>query len=249
MVDITSRKNEKAVHMKKLGSSKEYRRISREFLCDGIKLLEEAIKSGADIRQVFLCGDIQIEIPKGVKVFSVTREVIEAVSPLKTPQPVVFSVGMAQKDLQGDIKKSIILENIQDPGNVGTVIRTANAFGIKDVILTGACADPWSPKAVRATMGAAFRQRIREMTLDEIACAGKEVPIYGAALSQKARDVREIDLSECAVAIGSEGRGLTRELLSICSGELIIPMRPECESLNAAAAASIIMWKMAGENL
>ncbi len=248
-MDITSRKNEKAVHMKKLGVSKEYRRISGEFLCDGVKLLEEAVKSGADIRQVFLCGDIQVEIPESARVFTVTKEVLEAVSPLKTPQPVVFSVGMARENLSGDIKNSIILENMQDPGNVGTVIRTANAFHIKDVILTGACADPWSPKAVRATMGAVFRQRIREMTLEELESAGREVPIYGAALSRNARDIRDVELGGCAVAIGSEGRGLTRELLSICSGELIIPMSPGCESLNAAAAASIIMWEMTGKQL
>ncbi len=249
-MDITSRKNERAVHMKKLGTSKEYRRISGEFLCDGTKLLEEALGCGADIRQIFVCDDIDVKLPDGVRVFSVTREVIEAVSPLKTPQNVVFSVGF--NGMEGEdsaIDGSIILENIQDPGNVGTIIRTANAFGIRRVALVGACADPWGPKAVRASMGAIFRQDIREYTVEELSRESARTPVYGAALSDKARDMREIDLAGCAVAVGSEGSGLTGELLGICSGEIIIPMRPGSESLNAATAASIIMWEMAKGSL
>ena len=248
-MDITSRKNEKAVHMKKLGSSKEYRRICGEFLCDGGKLLQEAVKWKAGIRWVFTCGDVPEGLPEGARVFQVTREVIEAVSPLKTPQDVVFSVAMPERHEACGLSGAVILENMQDPGNVGTMIRTANAFGIDTVVLVGSCADPWSAKTVRASMGAVFRQRIAELTHEELRGMRGDVPIIGAALRRDARDLREADLAGCAVAIGNEGGGLTEELLSMCSGSVIIPMRPECESLNAAAAAAVIMWEMSRDRI
>jgi TrmH family RNA methyltransferase len=147
----------------------------------------------------------------------------------------------------GALSNAIVLENVQDPGNVGTVIRTANAFRIDAVILTGACADLYQPKTVRATMGAIFRQKVlrieREYLGDFLRDQG--LPLYGAALSDQAQDLRGLPLQHVAVAIGSEGQGLSRELLALCDGELIIPMNPDSESLNAAVAASIVMWEMA----
>ena len=147
----------------------------------------------------------------------------------------------------GRLDNAIVLENVQDPGNVGTVIRTANALNIGTVILTGACADLYQPKTVRATMGAFFRQNVirleREYLSDFLHDQG--LPLYGAALSDKACDLRGLSLKHAAVAIGSEGQGLSEELLRLCDGELIIPMNPDSESLNAAVAASIVMWEMA----
>ena len=149
------------------------------------------------------------------------------------------------------LKNAIVLESVQDPGNVGTVIRTANAFGVDAVILTGVCADLYNPKTVRATMGAIFRQRVLELPLAELRAALDEngLPLYGAALSETARDFREIPLDKAAVAVGSEGNGLSTELLAICDGQLIIPMRPDSESLNAGVAASVIMWEMSRGSL
>ncbi|MGM9522126.1 MAG: TrmH family RNA methyltransferase [Oscillospiraceae bacterium] len=235
--------------MKKLGASREYRRLCGEFLCDGRKLLEEAVKWHAQVRWVFTCGDIPEDLPESARVFTVSREVIEAVSPLKTPQDIVFSVGMPEAEHCPRISGAVILENMQDPGNVGTMIRTANAFGIKNVVLVGACADPWSAKTVRATMGAIFRQHISEMSIDELRAKSQDTPVIGAALSDDAGDLRKMELTGCAVAIGNEGNGLSDELLSLCAGRLIIPMRPECESLNAAAAAAVIMWEMARNSI
>lgn len=146
----------------------------------------------------------------------------------------------------GDIRRAVLLENVQDPGNVGTVIRTAAALGVDTVILCGACADVYSPKTARATMGAIFRERIIHLDIDSAAelLHGCGMSLYGAALSERAADIRTTDLKNAAVAIGSEGRGLSRELLALCDGELIIPMTRGSESLNAAAAASVVMWEM-----
>ncbi len=119
-------------------------------------------------------------------------------------------------------------------------------MGTDVVILVGDCADLYNPKTVRATMGGIFRQAVVELDLEELKyyVNQNKLRLYGAALSDGAENIRNIDMSQIAVAIGSEGRGLTKELLEICDGQLIIPMRPDCESLNAAVAASIVMWEM-----
>lgn len=247
--DITSRKNPRVRHLKTLGESAAYRRQSGEYLCDGLKLLEEAVKWGADVREVLTDDKIPFELPRFTRVYSAPREIVDAASPMKTPQGVVFSVGMPKDRVDMELRGAVILENIQDPGNVGTVLRTANAFGIPAVYLVGECADLYNPKTVRATMGAIFRQRVAELTLEELRELSKVTPVYGAALRKDAVDIRKLDLSGAAVAIGNEGSGLSEELLELCAGTVIIPMSPRCESLNAAVAASVAMWEMSRDRL
>jgi TrmH family RNA methyltransferase len=229
--------------MKKLGQSREYRRECGEFLCDGKKLLDEALKNGAQVTCVFTVQEI--DIPTDTPSYLVPQELIDSVSPMKSPQNVLFSCRMPEPADLSSGGRHIVLENIQDPGNVGTVIRTAGAFYIDSVILVGACADPYNPKTVRATMGAIFRQKVIETDydgLDELKMSG--VKLYGAYLGENCRDVRDADLNSSAVCIGSEGRGLTEKLLNMCDENIIIPMNPLCESLNAAVAASVMMWEM-----
>lgn len=244
---IKSRKNEKIVHMKKLGSSASYRRETGETLCDGVKLLREALGHGVEV--IAVLTSTEVSVPDNVKVYQVERELIEYVSPMKTPQDVLFSCKTPDLADKGDIKNAIILENIQDPGNVGTMIRTANAFSVDTVILTGDCADPFSPKTIRASMGASFRQKMVRMDMDEIAYLKEKMPIYGAALSDRSVDIGSVSLRNSAVVIGNEGSGLTVEMLELCSGEIIIPMNPDCESLNAGAAAAVVMWEMRRANV
>lgn len=145
------------------------------------------------------------------------------------------------------LRHVIVLEGVQDPGNVGTVIRTANALGMDTVVLTGACADLYSPKTVRAAMGALFRQPVLTCTQDELVqlLNANGLKLYSAALTDTAQDLRRVPLSPAAVAIGSEGRGLSAQLLSQCDGQIIIPMQPGAESLNAAVAAAVVMWEIA----
>lgn len=247
MNEITSRKNPLIIHMKKLGADSDYRHQCGEFLCDGNKLLMEAVQNGADITAVLFSGDAPDCLPGSTPAYVVPYDIIESVSPLKAPQEVLFSCRMQVTN--GTLPVSgfhIILDGIQDPGNVGTVLRTAGAFNIDSVILTGGCADPYNPKTIRATMGAIFRQPIFEIEYDGIrALKGSGLKIYGAALSDESRDVRDVSFCNAAVAIGSEGRGLSQALLDLCDEKIIIPMAPACESLNAAVAASIIMWESA----
>jgi TrmH family RNA methyltransferase len=139
----------------------------------------------------------------------------------------------------------LLLDGIQDPGNVGTILRTADALEIPVVLLEG-CADPYSHKVVRSSMGAVFRTGVAEASWEQVAAACKKagIPVAVTALSDRAEDIRKAELNRCAVVIGSEGQGVRKEILSSADMELIIPMNERCESLNAAIAAAIVMWQM-----
>lgn len=139
----------------------------------------------------------------------------------------------------------LLLDGIQDPGNIGTILRTADALEVPVVLLEG-CADPYSHKVVRASMGAVFRMPVIQSTWAQVqsACKDAQIPVAVTALTDRAKDIRQADLSRMAVVIGSEGRGVRREILEAADAELIIPMNPRCESLNAAIAASIVMWEL-----
>lgn len=247
---LTSRKNRIISHFKSLSLDGAYRRETGEFVCDGEKLLIDALEAHAEVKCVLWGGEPSFELSGEVEQYSCSLELMQSISPLKNSRGPVFSVKIRRdvdlSEKRSQVKNAIILENVQDPGNVGTVIRTANALGIGIVILVGDCADLYSPKTVRASMGGIFRQTVSEMSIEELRNYVNQnvLRLYGAALSDKAEDIRRVDMSSLAVAVGSEGRGLTSELLEICEGQLIIPMQPNCESLNAAVAASIIMWEL-----
>ena len=139
----------------------------------------------------------------------------------------------------------IVLHHPSDSGNLGTILRTADALEIP-VILSSGCADPYSAKTVRASMGAIFRTPPQmgepQAVLD--ACRAQKIPLAVTALSHQAVDIRQGNPAECAVVIGSEGRGVSAAFLQAAQRQLIIPMHPRCESLNAAIAAAIVMWQM-----
>ena len=245
---ISSRKNPYIVKLRSLASDGDFRRAEGEYLCDGLKLLREALDKGAEVCSVLWRGEAQA-LPEleNVRQYVAPDELFDYASPMKNSPGPVFTVKMPKMSAAENINRAILLENVQDPGNVGTIIRTAAAMGVDTVILCGACADVYSPKTARATMGAIFRERIIRLTAAEAAALARKncLHLYGAALSERAADIRETDLSRAIVAIGSEGRGLSGELLSLCDGELIIPMAPGSESLNAAVAGSIVLWEMA----
>ncbi len=247
MEKITSRKNNIIVHLKKLSADAKYRDESGEFVCDGIKTLKEAVAAGMKIKTVLFKGAPLTldDIPDGCDAYYAPDDLFDYASPLKNCPGPLFTAEQKHGDT-ATIKNAVVLENLQDPGNVGTVIRTANAFGVDAVILVGDCADLYNPKTVRATMGAIFRQRVLKLSRSELKnlCDAQGIKLYGAALSDTAKDIRELSLCNTAVAIGSEGRGLSKDFLDICDGELIIPMMPCSESLNAAVAAAVAMWEM-----
>ena len=175
----------------------------------------------------------------------VSPELLEYAADTETPQGLLFTcqIPPAPKRLPGG--RLLVLDGVQDPGNVGTILRTADAFGADGVVLLSGCADPWSPKVVRATMGACFRLPVLSCRPEELTAmlAEEKIPLYATALREDTLDIREVPLSRAAVVIGSEGKGVSEQVLSLCEKTLKIPMRERCESLNAAMAAGIVLWE------
>ncbi len=249
MEQISSRSNPLCVRMKKLSSSRAYREETGEFFCDSPKLLHEAVRWGAEITCVMCTGPEPPEpLPPGTRAVQVTQSVMDAVSPMRTPQGVVFSCRLPEETLPETLegRHYLVLDAVQDPGNVGTILRTADAFDCDGVFLLPGCADLYHPKTLRAAMGVHFRRSLIRCDLEPLDAALKRarVPLRAAALGEDAEDIRCADLSRCAVVIGSEGQGVSPEVLSRCERPLRIPMSGRCESLNAAAAAAVVLWEM-----
>ena len=253
METITSRTNPLCTHLRKLAASVSYRRTAGEFLCDSPKLLEEALLRGADLRTVVCTENAALPpIPAGVRLVRVPPDVMRSVSPAQTPQGVLSVCAMPDRALPKRLegRRYMVLDGVQDPGNVGTILRTADAFGADGMLLVNACADLYNPKTVRATMGAVFRCPAWACGTEELAALLKAsgLPLYGAALRADTEDARAVDYSRCAIAVGSEGRGLSREMLALCGRTVRIPMRAHYESLNAAIAAAVLLWEAARDN-
>ena len=247
METITSRQNPLFQTIRRLNSSAAFRRQKGLFVCEGPKLLEEAVKWGADIDTVVLAQGTALPLPSGVRVVETPPDVLSSLCDTRTPQGVLFTCRLPDtaRPLEPTGKRYLVLDGVQDPGNLGTVWRTADALGCDGLILVELCADPFSPKAARATMGACFRMPVWQTDLERLKefCAGAGLPLYATALREDTEDVRKVDLTRAAVVIGSEGRGVSEELLSLCEKTLKIPMEDKCESLNAAVAAAIVLWE------
>lgn len=242
---ITARKNPLIQQVRKLLTSRKEREAAGLFAADGTKLLEEAVRYYAGLDTVILSDGVQADLPAGVKVIRVPEEIMAYISPMEAPQGALFLCRMPQKTTFRPEKGMLLLDGIQDPGNIGTILRTADALNVPVALLEG-CADPYSHKVVRASMGAVFRTPVIQTTWEEAkrACAKAGIPIAVTALSDRAADLRKADVAAMAVVIGSEGRGVRKEVADSADAELIIPMNPHCESLNAAVAATIVMWQM-----
>ena len=242
---ITSRKNPLLQQVKKLLSSRKEREQTGLFVADGTKLLQEAIRWWPGLDTVILSQGVEMDVPEGVRLVEVPKDVMESISPMQSPQGALFLCRLPEKKAFAPQAGMLLLDGIQDPGNIGTILRTADALQIPVALLEG-CADPYSHKVVRSAMGAVFRMDVVQTTWEEAktACAAAGIPIGVTALNDTAKDLREAPIGGMAVVIGSEGQGVRQEILDSAEQALIIPMNPNCESLNAAIAAAIVMWQM-----
>lgn len=251
--DITSRSNPLIINTASLLSSKG-RKTQGRFLYEGIKLFYEAVDSDTPIEYIIAtesCVDIiNNKLPgTNIKVYVVPDTCFEKVSSEKSPQGIVCisSVKSLPDVTMADAKlPCVILCDIQDAGNLGTIIRTAKALCDMNVVLCGACADVFGHKTIRASMGAVFKQNIFTCknfsdAVEYFRSNGKSV--YAAALTDEARSITEFDITDGVVALGNEGHGLSKEQISLCE-PMIIPMHG-MESLNVATAATIVIWEIA----
>lgn len=244
---VTSRQNNIIKHVRKLASDRKYRRACGEFLCEGPKMLAEAERWGFTPKLIMGTDKDQLQQWEGraAKTVLVSPELLAYAADTETPQGLLFTCMMPDEPEKLPGERLLVLDGVQDPGNIGTILRTADAFGADGLVLLPGCADPWSPKVVRATMGACFRLNIMTCTLDKLTelLKGENIPLYATALREDTQDIRDAELSRAAVVIGSEGRGVSEQVLQACEMTLKIPMRDRCESLNAAMAAGIVLWE------
>jgi len=257
---ITSRQNETIRHAARLSSSADYRREQGLFAVEGARLCGDAAKSGVTIKILFFTaqanekyGDYIDDIQAiAEQTYEVEPHVATLLSETKSPQG-VFCICKTMDSALGlsGVKPELhylALENIQDPANLGAVLRTAEALGIGGVILAGGCCDIYSPKVLRASMGAIFR--LPFFLADNMTAAAKQLNELGFATlaavpGADAAQVTAVNFHKPTVmVIGNEGNGLTEEAITACTGKVTIPMLGRAESLNASASAAILMWEM-----
>ena len=249
MERITSLKNPKVLQWKALKDRKG-RRESGCFLAEGRKMAEEALQSAFPVEALLVDEDrlTEFSLPQDVPVYALPAHVLAAVCDTKTPQGIAAVVRMTLQEKMGS--RVVAMDAVQDPGNVGTIIRTADAAGLDGIILSSQCADVFSPKVLRATMGSIFRMPIL-VTDDLPAClTGLREAGYSVISSQLDGEPfyqRSPVGERFCLIIGNEGNGISNEVKAVATHRVKLPMRGGAESLNAAVAAGIMIYEMARE--
>jgi TrmH family RNA methyltransferase len=236
---LTSKDNPKVQHWRKLAEDARYRRAEKRALIEGPHLLEAALQHGC--KPIAVLATPEAKVAASLKPVLVSEGVFRSIVDAETPQGVAAEIAIPERKPGSAVR--VFLEGVQDPRNVGAIIRTAAAFGVGRVVLDKACADPWSPKALRAGMGGHFAISIKvKSDLGEQLNAFK-----GHLLCTVPRDgmpIEEADLSgKVGWIFGGEGKGLSEETLRQVPLRVTIPMAAGTESLNVAAAAAICLYE------
>lgn len=249
---ITSLQNPVIKQVKELQNKKSARKKKGLFIVEGIRGVHEIPRNKGWIQ--YLIVTEKIEVPESIvaeKIMRVSEEVFSKISETQAPQGMLAIVKMPSysiSDLERVSGKQLILENLQDPGNLGTIIRSAHAFGFKSVLLTKGCVDVYSPKVVRSTMSSLFYLPIiTDYTIEEYVEAFKQrqIPIYVTALNASSKPIGSLSFpNEAVLVIGNEGNGVSDYCLQEAHHTMIIPMPGGAESLNASVAAGICMYEM-----
>ena len=234
----TSTSNEKITNIKKL-QNKKYRDQENLFIVEGEHLVKEAFSlSRLELLIVEENYDIDIDIPKMI----VSSRVMKYLSELETP---THYLGVVKKNNNNFIGKRIIaLDGVQDPGNLGTIIRSSVAFNFDTILLSKDCVDTYNSKVLRATQGMILKVNIIRCDLCEVLSKLDNYKIYGTSVvnGKNIKDVKE--KNNIVVVMGNEGTGVTNEVQELCNDFIYIPMNKNCESLNVAVASSIIMHEL-----
>lgn len=220
-------------------TDKKYRKIYGEFIVESVKAVDECLSSDMTVKQLVCTCDLAEKYKDAIVV---TDELFKRISTEKSPQGVLAVVEKPRNALRAPSGNCILLDRVQDPGNLGTIIRTANAAGFADLYLVG-CADAYSPKAIRASMGGVFYVNVFECGYEEALAALKGVPLICADMAGE--DVFAFNAPEkLCLCIGNEGNGVGDIVSSKADYTVKIPMRDTCESLNAAVSAAVAMYAL-----
>ncbi len=253
MKSVTSRSNPLVKRLQALAGSSRDRRKLNQTLLDGLHLVETALENDFVLREVivsdqglqrdeirsFLSDRTELDLTH------VPNGLFAQISPVESPSGLLAVIDLPDPPVDRLFTDSlVVLDHIQDPGNVGTIIRTAAAVGMQDVLLTPGCAHPWSPRALRAGMGGQFALRLHEHVDVEGRLKGYPGQILATALCGWARPLYDYDLrGPVAWLFGGEGEGLTDEMIELSTGVVLIPMTGGVESLNVAAAAAVSLYE------
>ncbi|MVB11886.1 23S rRNA (uridine(2479)-2'-O)-methyltransferase [Caprobacter fermentans] len=257
---ILSRRNEIIQSAIRLSGSADYRRERGLYFLEGARLCSDAACSGVAVQKLLYterAGEKYAKYLSSVlktarEVYLVGPQAAQALSCTKSPQG-IFCVCEMPRKIQhiADLNRSgpyLALENLQDPANMGTILRTAEALGVYGVILGGSCCDIYSPKVLRASMGAVFRMPVfvEENLPSAFLGLNRRGFLTAAAVPDSdALPVTKMNFSvPCVLTVGNEGNGLTEETRKACSVQVTIPMLGRAESLNASAAAAVLIWEM-----
>ncbi|WP_086347391.1 TrmH family RNA methyltransferase [Candidatus Enterococcus clewellii] len=255
MKEITSSKNEWIKNIKKL-HRKKHREDMQQYLIEGFHLVEEAINYEASVDTILLTARGKkewsewLEQQDDEKIVLVSDEVMKSLSDLPTPQGIVAVVDMpsSEEEVLADLTGSwLALDQVQDPGNVGTMVRTADAAGFSGVIIGDGAADVYSTKVLRAMQGSHFHLPIiRGELLPLIERFKREgCAVYGTELNEEAVQYTDIEpMSDFLLIMGNEGSGVDSEILKQTTKNLYIPIKGKAESLNVAIAAGILMYSL-----
>jgi TrmH family RNA methyltransferase len=261
MQTITSKDNELIKHIRKL-KDKKYRDESNEYLVEGVKLVEEAVKENAKIKQIIVCEDTTrtYEIPTHIMLeiaryecISVSNKIFNIITQVTNPQGIMAIIEKNAQDAQIDYTQDIIvvLDDVQDPGNLGTILRTVDSIGLNQIIVSKGTADAFNSKVVRSTMGAIFRIKIIEV--ENLAQAIKEMRKHHFKLMvtslQTKNSIYDIDFNKKIIVIGNEANGVSKEIQDMADEKAKIPMLGRTESLNASVAAGVVMYEYVRQKL
>lgn len=254
---ITSKDNPKIKELSRLLSFKKERAQKGLFVIEGIRTFKEAVKEKADIKSVYITQEAYDKFPDVVcndtypdGFYIITDELARRVSDSVTPQGIFAVIAAIDRDINSvlDSGRVLVLNNLQDPGNIGTLLRTAEAVGINSVILCENCCELYNPKVIRSTMGSVFRLSIAVCDSFEIvvkALKAHGIKSFAAVVNKDAENIEQIDFGDrCAAVIGNEGNGLKDEHVRLCDRRLTISMKGNAQSLNASVAGAIILWEM-----
>ena len=252
---ITSKDNEIIKHIRKL-KEKKYRYEYNEYVIEGVKIVEEAIKENAKIKQVIVCNDttktyeipthIMLEIAKFDCIY-VSDKIFNYITQVTNPQGIMAIIEKQDENMQIDYNQDIIvmLDDVQDPGNLGTILRTVDSIGLNQIIVSKGTADSFNSKVVRSTMGAIFRLKIIEE--EDLIKTIKELRKHHFKLLvtslQTENSIYDIDFSKKIIVIGNEANGVSKEIQDLADEKAKIPMLGRTESLNASVAAGIVMYE------
>ena len=246
---ITSKTNELIKHIKSL-SQKKYRDEFGEYVVEGMKLVKEAIAENQEITSLIVSENFK-EAQEFPNAEIVSESVFSYITDTKTPQGVLAVVKKKHHEtINGEIV--FALDTVQDPGNVGTIIRTLDAAGIPDLIISEGCADIYSPKVVRSTMGGIFRGNIvfeenLAHALTKMKKRGYQIVVTSLDTTQF---IYDLDFQQkLIVVIGNEAQGVSQEIIELADTKVKIPMLGKAESLNAAVAASIVAYEAVRQRL